>query len=121
MRDDIPPELSGEWDDEPAGPSPMARRARMLRAVGIIALASLVLPGVLVTWSTSRATAHAACGIAAAYYAPTAPAWEATFEFVPLQNFGWNCYAYTADGLVLRVATLGIIPGAPTLQPLTGV
>jgi hypothetical protein len=121
MTDELPPELSDEWDDEPVRSSRMEKRARLMKIVGFIALVSMVLPGVLVTWSTSRATAHAACGIAVAYYAPTAPRWQASFNVLPLQNIGWNCYAYTDDGFVLRVAHLGIIPGVPALQPLTGV
>jgi len=121
MTNDLPPELSDEWDDEPPGPSPMERRARMMKIIGIVALVSMVLPGLLVTWSTSRATANAACQIAVTYYAPTATRWQANFDFLPLGNVGWNCYAYTEDGFVLRVAHLGIIPGVPTLQPSTGI
>lgn len=120
MNNDIPPELSDEWGDEQGGPSRFNKRARMMKIVGLIALVSLVLPGVLVTWSTSRATANAACGIAVAYYAPTSSRWEARFDLLPPTNLGWNCYSYTADGIVLRVAHLGIIPGVPVLQPITG-
>jgi hypothetical protein len=120
MADELPPELSDEWDDEPAGPSRLEKRARMMKIVGVVALVSMVLPGVLVTWSTSRATANGACQIAATYYAPSAPRWQANFDFWPLPNIGWNCYAYTDDGFVIRVAHLGIIPGLPPLQPLTG-
>ena len=121
MSNDLPPELSDEWDDEPSGPSRMERKARVMKIVGIVAVVSMVLPGVLVTWTTSRATANAACGIAVAYYAPNAPRWQANFDFLPLRDIGWNCYAYTDDGFVLRVAHLGIIPGVPTLQPTIGV
>jgi len=117
---DDPPELSEEWDDELSGPSRMDRRARVLKAVGIVALLSLVLPGVLITWSTSRATARAACTIAVDYYAPSAVSVDATFDLFPVRTLGWNCHAIMADGASLRVATLGIIPGAPTLRPLTG-
>ena len=92
-----------------------------MKIVGVIALVSMVLPGVLVTWSTSRATANAACSIAVAYYAPTATRWQANFDVLPFQNFGWNCYVSTDDGFTLRVAHLGIIPGVPPLQPTTGV
>jgi len=120
MSNDIPPELSGDWDDEPGVPSRMNRRARVMKIVGIIALVSMVLPGVLVTWSTSRATANAACALAVAYFAPSAGRWQADFDIVPPSKIGWNCYAYTDDGFRLLVAPLGIIPGAPTLQPSTG-
>ena len=121
MNDRLPPDLSDEWDDEPTGPSGFQKRARMMKIIGIVALVSMVLPGVLVTWTTSRATANAACQIAVNYYAPSAPRWQARFDVVPLTIVGWNCYAYTDDGFVLRVANVGIIPGAPTLRPATGV
>jgi len=121
MANDLPPELSDEWDDEPAGPSRMAKRARVMKIIGIVALVSMVLPGVLVTWSTSRGTATAACSVAVAYYAPTAATWQARFDVLPLRQIGWNCYVSTDDGFTLRVAHLGIIPGLPTLQPTTGV
>jgi hypothetical protein len=120
MNNDLPSELSDDGDDEPARSSYLDKRARMMKIIGIIALVSLVLPGVLVTWSTSRGTANAACTIAVAYYAPTASRWQASFDIAPLDSIGWNCYAYTDDGFVLRVAHLGIIPGLPAMQPLTG-
>jgi hypothetical protein len=119
-RDNTPPELSGEWDDEPAGPSRLDRRRRLLQTVGIIALASLVLPGFLVTWSTSHATARVACEIAVGYYAPAAVGSQARFELLPLDTLGWVCHAQMADGFTLRVASLGPIPGQPVLRPLTG-
>jgi hypothetical protein len=121
MANNLPPELSDEWDDEPTGPSPLHRRTRVMKIVGIIALVSMVLPGVLVTWSTSRASANAACAIAVAYYAPAAQRWQASFDVLPSRNIGWNCYVYSDDGFVLRVAHLGIIPGVPTLRPTTGI
>jgi hypothetical protein len=119
-HDDIPPELSGEWDDDSPGPSRMDRRRRILKMVGIIALASLVLPGFLVTWSTSNATARVACDIAVRYYAPAAVSSQARFELLPLDTLGWVCHAQMADGFTLRVASLGPIPGQPVLRPLTG-
>lgn len=117
--EDFPPELSDEWDED-ARPSRFARRARLLKMIGLVALASLVLPGILVTWSTTRATATAACQIAVDYYAPAAEHSSARFEVFPVEIFGWTCHAGMADGTSLRVAHLGVIPGWPTLRPLTG-
>jgi hypothetical protein len=117
---DHPPELSDEWDDLPTGEAPWHKRARFLRLIGIIALASLVLPGVLVTWTTSRQAAKIACEIAVSYYAPAADASVARFELLPLDTLGWNCHAVMADGVTIKVASLGPIPGQPTLRPLTG-
>ncbi len=115
----LPPELSNEWDDDDR-PTRFAQRARLLKVIGLVALASLVLPGILVTWSTTRATAVAACQIAVDYYAPTAERASARFEVFPLEILGWTCHATLADGTELRVAHLGLIPGWPTLRPLTG-
>jgi hypothetical protein len=117
---DNPPELSEEWDDEDEGPKAWERRNRVLRIVGIIALVSLVLPGVLVTWTTSSRAAGVACEIAVTYYAPAAVTSQARFEMLPLNTLGWNCHAVMADGRTLRVASLGPIPGQPRLVPLTG-
>lgn len=117
---DDPPELSPEWDDEPTGEAPWHKRARFLRLIGIVALASLVLPGVLVTWTTSGQAAKIACEIAVGYYAPSAASAVARFELFPLDTLGWNCHAVMADGVTLKVASLGPIPGQPTLRPLTG-
>lgn len=118
--DENPPELSGGWEDEPIRPSRLDRRRRVLKGVGIIALASLILPGFLVTWSTSTATARVACDIAVRYYAPAAVGSSARFELLPLDTLGWVCHAQMADGFTLRVASLGPIPGQPVLRPLTG-
>jgi hypothetical protein len=121
LNNGLPPELSDEWENEPERPSSIAKKAKLMKIIGIVALVSMVLPGVLVTWTTSRATANAACGVAVAYYAPSASRWQASFDVLPLGHIGWNCYVYTDDGFVLRVAHLGIVPGVPTLQPSTGI
>jgi hypothetical protein len=118
-NDNLPPELTGA-DDEPSTPSRMNKRQRTLKVVGIVALASLVLPGILVTWSTSQRTAQAACFMAVDYYAPTATGFEADFQIFPLRTFGWVCHASMADGTTLPVAALGVLPGSPRLTPLTG-
>lgn len=118
--DELPPELAGAWDEEPDRPSRLDRRARVLKGVGIVALASLVLPGFLVTWTTSQRTAQAACSIAVDYYAPSAASSEARFSIFPVRTFGWVCDARMADGTTLPVAALGPIPGSPRLTPLTG-
>lgn len=114
--DDLPPEL---WeDDEPPRQRPL--RAKLIRLAGMIAILALVLPGILVTWTTWSRTAEYACELAVQYYAPSADASEARFDLVPVQSLGWTCYAVMFDGTEARVASLGPIPGAPTLRPMTG-
>lgn len=117
MNDDnLPPEL---WaDDEPRRERPF--RSRIITAAGLIAIMALVLPGVLVTWSTWKKTAEYACTLAVQYYAPSAEASEARFDVYPLRALGWSCYAVTSGGTETRVASLGPIPGAPELRPRSG-
>ena len=108
-------------DSESDGrPLHSARRRRFMRVVVSIAIASLVLPGVLVTWTTQVRTAAYACEIATAYYAPGATSSKADFRLTPAELVGWNCYAVFFDQSEMFIAHLGVIPGAPRLVPLTG-
>ena len=101
---------------------PLYSRKRMtvMRAVVIVAILALVLPGLVVTWTTQVSTANYACQIAVEYYAPGATSHRASFEIAPAELFGWNCYAVMFDGQEYFVAHVGLIPGAPRLIPLTG-
>lgn len=122
--DDDPIELR-EWPDDPDRDgtserlSPWERRKRILRWVSILAMAGLVVPGALGTWSVARSTAAQACRIAVDFYAsPTTPA-RVAFELGDPRLLGWNCYAVGPGGDVC-VAVLGLIPGSPRLEPRTG-
>jgi hypothetical protein len=103
-------------DDRPFRP----RRRIFMQIVVSVAIAALVLPSIIVTWTTQARTANYACEIAVAYYAPGATASQATFSLDNLALAGWNCYARMFDGQEFFVAHLGVIPGAPRLVPLTG-
>lgn len=113
--DDDPIELR-EFDDEPTDAlSPWERRRRVMRWVAIIAMAALVVPGLLGTYSVARSTAAQACRLAVDFYAsPFAPS-RVAFELTDLRTLGWNCYAVAPTGEV-RVAMLGLIPGTPRLE-----
>jgi hypothetical protein len=91
-----------------------------MQIVVSLAIAALVLPGFLVTWSTQARTANYACEIAVDYYAPGASAAKANFSLLNLSIPGWNCYAVMFDGSEAFVAHLGVIPGAPRLVPQSG-
>jgi hypothetical protein len=85
-----------------------------------VAIAALILPGILVTWTTQLRTAQYACDLATAYYAPGATSSSARFSLTPVSLAGWNCFAVMFDESEFFVAHLGVIPGAPRLVPLTG-
>jgi hypothetical protein len=113
------------WDDTPDDelderPRRSRTKRRFMQIVVTVAIAALVLPGFLVTWTTQVRTAEYACQIATAYYAPGATGSTARFSLVPEPLTGWNCYAIMFDGSEFFVANLGFIPGAPRLVPLTG-
>lgn len=111
---------NGFGDEADSRPLHSARRRRFMRVVVSVAIASLVLPGVLVTWATQVRTAGYACQIATAYYAPGATSSRADFHLTPADLVGWNCYAVFFDQSEMFIAHLGVIPGAPRLVPLTG-
>lgn len=107
-------------DDETEPPLYSRRRRQVMRFVVLLAIAALVLPGVIVTWSTQVRTADYACQIAVEYYAPGASGSRASFDLFPSELVGWNCHAVMFDGQEFFVAHLGVVPGAPRLIPLTG-
>ncbi|RFA19859.1 hypothetical protein [Subtercola boreus] len=121
-----------EYDDEPelAGYEPLsgrplrsARKVRMMRAVVILGIVALVLPGILTTYSLAKSTAGAACAANVAYRVPSAKSSSARFELFGPSGVGWVCYSVGAYGGDRRpVAPLGLIPTYPTpaeLQQLT--
>ena len=107
-------------DDELDRPLYSRRRRNLMRFVVLLAIGALVLPGVIVTWTTQLRTANYACQIAVDYYAPGATSSRASFDLFPTELLGWNCHAVMFDGQEFFVAHLGVVPGAPRLIPLTG-
>jgi hypothetical protein len=104
------PELDGYEPHQPP-----RRRPWVMRVVVILALAALVLPGILITAGTASRTANAAC---AAYVGSLGVAdYDVRFEWFTPAGTGWHCFAVQGDREVL-VWQMGLIPGAPPAQPL---
>ena len=107
--DDDEPELAGYEPHD--GSLRRDRRRVILRAVVIIGLVALILPGIIVTLGTANRTATTSCGIYVSYYAPEAIAASVRFELVGPDGPGWNCYVREFDGSEFLLAPLGLIPG----------
>lgn len=121
--DDDPRELrEADWPDDgdgSDGPSRWERRARVMRIMSIVALVALVVPGALGTWSLAQSTAAQSCRLAVDALADARTPSRVAFELGSPETAGWNCYAVAPTGEV-RVAVLGVIPGAPDLRPRSG-
>lgn len=117
--DDDPRELI-DADGFGAGGTPAwERRRRLVRALSVVALLALVVPGALATWALAQSTAARACRLAVDARADALTPARVAFELDSLETLGWNCYALAPTGEV-RVAVLGVIPGAPDLRPRSG-
>ena len=117
-----------DHDDEPelAGYQPhetplRGRRFRwVLRAVVVLGLVGLVLPGILISLGTAARTANASCRAYTAFSFPEAVSFSVRFELVSPSGVGWNCYAVDFGGDEILIAPLGVIPGGARL-PLVPV
>lgn len=114
MSDISEPVSDDQW------PLRSQRRRKILRVVALVSMGLLVIPGAIGTLLQTQHNARYACEIARAYYAPAAESMTIRFELFPLSNAGWQCYAEFFDGSRVRVATLGPIPGLPSLRPTSG-
>ena len=110
------PELSEPDDDAPLRSD---RRRKILRAVALVSMGLLVVPGLIGTIVQAQSSARYACELARLAMAPGAQQSAARFELLPLATAGWQCYAEFYDGKSIRIATLGPIPGLPQLRPVT--
>ena len=112
MSDDYEdhPELAGY---EPHEPRPLRSRrfTMIMRAVVVLGLAGLVLPGILITLTTAHRTALRTCALYTDFYAPGAVSSSTRFEVFSPAGVGWNCYAIAFDGEETLVRALGLIPG----------
>ncbi|WP_187264935.1 hypothetical protein [Homoserinibacter sp. GY 40078] len=107
--DEIPPELAGYEPGE--GGALRGRRMRqMARLVVVLAVAGLVLPGVLIGIGTAARTADLACTVVGASRAPDAVALEARFELSGGDGPGWYCWATEFGGREIQLQFLGFIP-----------
>ena len=125
MTDDDPRELDDwqpdGWEPDDTGPTPWERRRRVMRIVALVTMIAMVVPGALTSWAIAQSTAERSCRIAVDFYADARTPSRVAFELGGSPDtLGWNCYAVAPTGEV-RVAVLGIIPGAPRLVPATRV
>lgn len=108
MDDDEHPELAGY---EPIPDRPRRRHAHtVMRAVVILAIVGLVLPGVLITVSTAAATAERSCAIYIDELVPTSAGQSVRFELSSPIGPGWNCYSIAFGGQESLVHAFGLIP-----------
>jgi hypothetical protein len=109
-EDEEHPELAGY---EPGSGATLSRPAvlRVLRIGVIVAVAALIVPGILATVQLQMRTAQAACRIVVG--AADAGATGAVARFDPMGPAGpsWYCYSREFDGSEMLRATLGLIPG----------
>ena len=112
------PELAGyvPHDDRPLH---SRRRTVIFRAVVLLGLVSLVLPGLVTTVSVASATASRSCAVWVHYVIPDAPGSSARFELFGAGGIGWECYSVCAFGGDRHVVSLGLIPGGPRLPAHT--
>jgi hypothetical protein len=107
------PELSGYEPNENYRPLRGKHFATILRAVVVLGIVALVVPGVLTTMRVASDTAANACVSAVAYYHPAAVNYDARFEVAGPGGVGWQCYAIDRNERETFVTPLGIIPAAP--------
>ena len=106
------PELA---EYEPLGERPLRGRTMTVatRVFVVVALAALVLPGVLLTVNIQSATAGYTCDVYARHDVPDSKGSSARFELGGPAGPGWQCYALNTEGDAHWVAPLGLIPSAP--------
>jgi hypothetical protein len=92
---------------------------KVMRVVIVIAVVSLILPGVIYTISVQVGTAGAACRIVVSATAPDSVP-DARLQLWGGNGPGWYCYARGFDGTEVMLCSLGMIPGLmyrPTGDP----
>jgi len=107
------PELAGyEPVDRPRRPG----RQRAMRIAVVLALAAMVLPIVLSTFSVATSTARSTCATFATAAAGSTGgdlATDAPFELFAAGGPGWQCYVTTENGSRHHLANFGLFPAAP--------
>lgn len=108
------PELDGY---EPTGGLSGRRIRRASRFVVIAAIASLILPGIVITIGYAERTADIACARWVEAVAVNAARSDARFEVFGHAGPGWQCYAVAGNGAERPVAPLGLFPAIPPPAP----
>ncbi|MCW4386412.1 hypothetical protein OH146_11575 [Salinibacterium sp. SYSU T00001] len=106
------PELDG-YEPYEERPRRSGRRMLLLRAVVLVAVLALLLPGLVTTVSLGARNAELACDFRGALLQPGANRYEARFELFGPGGIGWECYATDQLGDERHVTSMGLIPVAP--------
>lgn len=107
------PELNGY---EPYAEKPLRKPlfTWLLRAVVILAVLGLVLPGILTTVSVASSNAQRACAYRVAVADPQASGYIAKFEVFGPGGLGWECYSADSFDGAHHIDSMGLIPVAPS-------
>jgi hypothetical protein len=84
---------------------------RVLRIGVLVAVAALIIPGLIETVHLQVRTAQAACRIVVSTVDRSAVGSVARFEATGPAGPSWYCYSRSFDGSEQLRATLGLIPG----------
>jgi hypothetical protein len=101
--EDYHPELANYEPHERPVRSP--RRMFALRVLVIVAIAGLVLPGVITTYTFAQSSAQNACAVWVGHEVA-----EQHTSYAKFQGLSWECYVVTAEG-TSHVTSLGFLPG----------
>ena len=112
--EDYHPELAN-YEPHEQKPMRSKRTLYLMRGVVILALAALVLPGVITTASYAQSSAEQACAVWASSQVAEQHRTEVHFEFFGPGMIGYECYATTALG-ERHLVSLGLLPGLSAEQ-----
>lgn len=104
------PELEGPYE---SGSVYGERRRRMLRIAVLVGLGALVLPLVLSAFAVARSGAARACAVYSSQFDSDAAGQRVEFDLFGPGGPGWQCFAVSAGGDLVRLGNLGLMPAAP--------
>jgi hypothetical protein len=110
--DDEEPELVGYVPIERTSLQ-RRRRQKAMRILVLVAVAALVIPGVLSTISLAHYTAEHTCAVYVQRYQPRAVGSATHFDVFGPRGPGWDCYSVDSAGNETFLVLLGFIPSAP--------
>ncbi|CAN5134069.1 hypothetical protein BH11ACT2_BH11ACT2_13580 [soil metagenome] len=101
--EDYHPELANYEPHE--RPIRSTRTLMVMRFLVIVAIAGLVLPGVITTYTFAQSSAQNACAVWVNHEVA-----QQHSSFARFEGLSWECYSVTADGTT-HVTSLGLLPG----------
>lgn len=110
------PELSG-YEPHSEKPLRSARTTLLLRAVVLLAVIGLVLPGIVTTITVGSSNAERACDYRGAILQPESREFDARFEVFGPGFIGWECYSVDPFDRDQHLHSMGLIPVAPQAEP----